>query len=538
MNTREQLQITETLAALQARGDHFTRQLLQEKQRVSQLEASLKDLTKDISQVRCENKTKAIGLLNKHATTTKDAYQRVDGLDPTRLAEINQKKLVSNLEGRLNKALVRQSSIESDNNVIKEKIDKLRRKVANDSINRKEIEKRLKQIQDGVDNIMKRAASVSEQRDKIISLHNQLVKENLDERQIFNEKYVKLSKYIDEQNQLLESSIEQITSDVDNKLQGAETMQAIHINADKFDNLSPADEMKAIDAKLSELERQVDTSKESLKLVEEKNTSYKESFKRLHQVSGLESTDDIIKAFVHHEDESFSMFNYFQTVNQGCDKLLEERMKLEREIASYDQEQNKKENERKMVVDGYDKRLAEVQEEKARLQEANRERKMTVLKIANNVQGLLIKLKCSLLENDTPEDLATRIPRASPERKITMFAGKLISEQNILHHMEVIEMRAIQIIAEYARTLDDKTTRMQRRPSVLLVSPYELNSYTVYVALFFCASRVMFTSRQSRLIYLLLLHTHILPKIVTRQATRRILTMKEVEMEGRYQCMT
>jgi DNA repair exonuclease SbcCD ATPase subunit len=497
MNTREQMQITETLAALQARGDHFTRQLLQEKQRVSQLEAALNDLTEEISEVRCENKIKAIGLLNKHATTTKNAYQRVDGLDPTRLAEINQKKLVSNLEGRLNKALVRQSSIEGGNSAIKDKIDKLRRKVANDSINRKVMEKRLKQIQDGVDNIMKRAASVSEQRDKIISLHNQLEKENLDEREKFNEKYMELSKYIDEQNQVLESSINQVTSDVDNKLQCVERRQTIRSNADKVDNLNPVDEMKAIDAKLLDLERQVGTRKESLELVEEKNAKYKESFERLHQVSGLECTDDIIKAFVYHEDESFSMFNYIQTVNQGCDNLFEERMKLEREISSYDQEQNRKENDRKLVVDGYTKRLAEVREEKERLQEANRERKLTVSEIANNVHRLHVKLKCSHLENDAP---VARIPRASSERKITMFAGELISGQKILHHMQLIERRAIQIIAEYARTPDDKTKRIQGRPSELPVSLYESNSYMFSFHGSFDILHFIFNSRPSRLI--------------------------------------
>ena len=147
MNARAQAQMTDSLAALQARGDHFTRQLLQEKQRVSRYEAQLKELNEEISTVRERNKRKAIDLLNKHTSTTKkSAYQRVDGKDPTRLAEINQKKLVDNLESRLDKALARQSVIDSENSVIKAKIDKLRRKVDNDSVNRKNVEKQLKAL--------------------------------------------------------------------------------------------------------------------------------------------------------------------------------------------------------------------------------------------------------------------------------------------------------------------------------------------------------------------------------------------------------
>lgn len=37
-------------------------------------------------------------------TTPNPAYQRADGVDPTGLADQNQKKLASNLEMRLNKA--------------------------------------------------------------------------------------------------------------------------------------------------------------------------------------------------------------------------------------------------------------------------------------------------------------------------------------------------------------------------------------------------------------------------------------------------
>ena len=118
-NFREQLHVTESLSALQERGDRFTRQLLQEKQRVARLEASLKEVTNAIQETRCQNKKQAIKLLNKHTTTAKDAYQRVDGINPTRLAEANQKKLLSNLECRLEKALVRQSGIDTENNKMK-----------------------------------------------------------------------------------------------------------------------------------------------------------------------------------------------------------------------------------------------------------------------------------------------------------------------------------------------------------------------------------------------------------------------------------
>ena len=66
MIARDHLQVTETLAALQSRGDHYTRQLLQEKQRVAQYHTQLKEIQNEISRVREENKQKAVDLLNKY----------------------------------------------------------------------------------------------------------------------------------------------------------------------------------------------------------------------------------------------------------------------------------------------------------------------------------------------------------------------------------------------------------------------------------------------------------------------------------------
>ncbi len=474
MNAREQLQITDNLAALQARGDQFTRQFLQEKQRVSQYEAQLREYSEQITKVREQNKKKAIELLNKHTTTTKGAYQRVDGKDPTRLAEINQKKLVDNLESRLDKSLVRQNSIETENNVIKGKIDKLRRKVKNDSTNRKNIEKQLKQIKDDVSEIMKRAADVSEQRDKIVDLQNQLIKENMEERGKFNEEYMRLSAYIAEQNELLENSIAKVASDVAVKLEKADVMQPAQDESGES-HLSPIEEMKALDAKLEGLEKQQKGYIETLEKAEEKDRLYEESFKKLRQVSGLTSTADIIKAFVDNEEESFSLFNYIQTINQECDRFLDERVKLENEMDEYKREQGEKEKKRKAIFDEYNNRLAGVREEKDRLHEANRDRKMTVLSIAKTVQGLYIRLKCRLLEKDLPgEEMSVNRSR---ERKLSMFAGEQISEQNILNHMTLIEKRAIQLIAAYANTLDESSSsNMKRHRSTLLVSMTEFLS--------------------------------------------------------------
>ena len=470
------MHMTDTLTALQARGDKFTRQLLQERQRVSQLEAQLKDVNKQVSSIREENKKKAVNLLNMHTTTTNSAYQRVDGLDPTRLAEINQKKLVSNLEGRLNKALVRQSSIQTKNNEIKAKIDKLRRKVHNDSVNRKEVEKRLRQIQDDVDDFMKRAAISSEQRDKIIEQRNQLIRENLEEREKFNQEYSKLSSYINEQNQLLEHSISMVASDVVAKVN--------KLDEDSEEDSNPAEEIRALDEKIAELNRQYEANKQIVKQTEEKNKTYEEAFRKLQEVTGLASTESIIKAFVQNEEESFSLFNYIQTVNQECDNILEEYGKLNLEVERHVKDQNELLSRKRNAADNYNEKLNIIQTEKQRLKDASRQGKLIVLQISKNVQSLFIKLRClDMIGNSKVNNSskAKNLMQVEDDRRLTMFTGEQISERNILDHMEQIERRAIQIIAEYAKSLAGGNRRGRRRPSVLLVSEihdnYQLNFF-------------------------------------------------------------
>ena len=472
MNVREHIQMTDTLGALQSRGDKFTRQLLQEKQRIAQLQAQLKEVNDEVSLVRSLNKKRAIELLNIHSSTTNNAYQRADGTNPTRLAQINQEKLVNNLEGRLNKAFVRRSTIHSENNLIKTKVDKLRQKVHNDSINRKHMEKKLKSIQNEVEEIMKTAATISEQREKVIEKSNHLIRENMEERDKFNEEYSKLANYISEQNRLLETSISMVASNIENNLKKVETDEAENI---KEESKNPREEIRSLDERIEELNNQCEASKRILKQTEEKNKSYHEAFQELQEVSGLSSTNDIINAFVKNEDESFSLFNYIQTMDQESDRLNEENMALKKEIETYTKDQRKQEHHRLCIVDDYKRRLHEAKEERQKLTDANKEGKNTVLQIAKNVQLLYIRLRCRELESrnednklDTAKFKESSSSRIQADRKLTMISGEQISEHNILHHMEVIERRAMQIIAEYARTLAGNR-RVQRRPSILLV---------------------------------------------------------------------
>ena len=203
-----------TVDELQARGDLFTRQLVKEKQRTGALTTQLNEVNSKIASLREANKQKAIQLLNKYTTTPNDANQRIDGCNPTLLAETSQAKAKTKLEKQLGKSLLRRNQIENDNNAIKSKIDQLRRKVHNDVKNKDNLEKELHEIQNNVDEIMKRSAAVATERERLHERRNQNIERDDEKQAAFEKEYRELSIYIADQAKKLEQSISKAATTV------------------------------------------------------------------------------------------------------------------------------------------------------------------------------------------------------------------------------------------------------------------------------------------------------------------------------------
>ena len=506
----------ETLASLQARGDLYTRQLVNERQRITQLQSKLAEVNQNIASTRESNKAKAIQLLNlankSKSSTNRDAYTRADGLNPTKTAIENQRKMIKSLEGRLNLALTRRNSIQTENNVIKEKINMLWRKICNDNVNRDCIEKELRAIQERMGEIMSRAAVASEQTDKVEEQQNQLVKEHMEGEEAFREEYERLNAYVVEQARLLGESISTVANDVvaasgSGTSSGAKEARRGSVatsagaaaaataiaetDGDTQNGVAYLYEIRFLKDKVRMLDSDLDATRQHLAITNESIRRNEEHLRRLREISGLEAIDDIIEAFVKHEDEAFSLFCYIQALNQEIDETLEENARIEHELEA----SMRQENQRAAVVSKYKDALKEAEEERRQMNAIAREGRQTVQKIAANVQGLYFKLRCRQLEaavdggathgssggeggngsscNKTtaPHNTQRRPQLSFVDRKLTIATGKEISERNILHHMELIEKRTCEIIASYAKRLASSSkTKAQRRPSVIMVS--------------------------------------------------------------------
>ncbi|KAL7455193.1 hypothetical protein ACHAWC_006738 [Mediolabrus comicus] len=461
--------VRSSIDKLQARGDHFTRQLIKEKKRTNELQVKLKEVNEQIQTTREANKQKAICLLNKYSTTPNDAYHRVDGVNPTSLAESNQKKIIKTLESRLGKALVRRNQLENENALIKDKIDKHRRKIANDINNRERMEKELIQIKDDMDEIMERAAVAADERGKLLVKRDQILQENEEKQLIFEKEYGELSHYIVMQAKALEDSIAKATDNVASKLSLVADKSLSKSNA-AAGSLNSSKEIKHLQGKLDRLENEHALTAESLKEHQRKINTFEKRFKELQDVSGLEDVDDIISTFVKNEDECFSMFNYIQAVNQDYDKAVKQASKLKKEIAKLRNEQIEKEKARSETVQLYQENLQEVRDEREKLYRTAIQARRTAETIARRVTALYFKLKCHELDqNDIHSSSSKSLPPAHLrlDRKLTMISGEEVSEKDIINLMEAIERRAIQIINIYLKKESSTTRRARRQNSML-----------------------------------------------------------------------
>jgi len=492
MNSREKIQMKNRIEQIQARGDLFARQLMNEKQRIVQLQSKLSDFNRKIGDVRENNKKKAVALLNMHTTTTNDAYQRADGLDPTRLADVNQKKLLKTLESRLNKALVRKNEIENENNDIKSGIDKLRMKVCCDNTSRLANEKQLQNVQQKMDEIMEKAAGASEQRDKSVDQQNFLCNENAEEQQKFDKEYEELGVLLAARAAVMEESIAGTSNEMALKSHNETNCDAGCIDANSKNKIVGSEDDK-LEEEISALEEENREHTQNLHRMEEKIQQYGKDFKRLQEISGLISTEEVISAFVKNEEETYSIFNFIQNLNEDTDLTLERYSSLKEEMEVYMSDQMGKENQRAKIVSKHKDILNHAQEEREKISYNTKEGKATVEEIAKKVESLFTKLKCNEMTEshscssrdktnndvvgarDGDVEVIIDVGVAQLSKHIEYQSGSCSSplpsnqscEQDLLVSMEQIEKRAMQIISQYAKKLT-ANKKHQRRPSMLM----------------------------------------------------------------------
>ena len=307
-----------------------------------------------------------------------------------------------------------------------------------------------------MDEIMDIAALAAEQRETATEQKNQLISDNIDEVEAFAGEYNMLAAYIDEQNVMLEESISKAAKAVkfDDAVDDDDVNQRGKLTVEKE---------KEIQNEMAEIDQQMDDGRRTMRNVDQRIINYQQNFEDLRRASNLKSTDDIVDTFMKNEEETFSLFNFIQTLNQETDLTLEQHARLEEEILAYANDQKAQESNRLATVENYNKQVEEAKEERRKMTILAMDEQKTVEKIAKKVQTLFYKIQCDqLLESGAKGGKGGAV---SSESRMAVLSGQGVSESNILHFMGLIEERAVQVIGEYVRKLS--MSREGRRPSVM-----------------------------------------------------------------------
>ena len=198
---------TDTLGVLQEKGDRFTKLSLVEKKRCSDLEDAIHYITKETDKFRDMAKKVAIEVMNIHVLTPNPAYQRADGVNVGKEAEVATKKTMLILEGKLNKLLQRQSQIQKQNKDTKQLINHYRtlRLQTDNSHNR--FDATLQEAKDKIETIMGESTKVVEEREINVEKKDHLERVNIEEQKAFVEEYEKMGRYVIDQNLALEDAM-------------------------------------------------------------------------------------------------------------------------------------------------------------------------------------------------------------------------------------------------------------------------------------------------------------------------------------------
>ena len=436
---------SEVLATLQEKGDYFMRLTIIEKKRLGDLEEALAHIRKETNKYRSQAKTTAIAIMNLNIMTPNPAYQRADGCDIQKQANLVTNKMLHILEAKLNKLLQRHSDEQEKNRKKKTEIDHSRRLRLQTDTAHKHYETELAITKEKVEILLQECTQVMESRENIIELKDTLEKQNAEEQRKFEEEYEEMGYYIKDQNNKLETTLlKERNSDIIDDFE----FQCGDLSVEEEDEMA---------GRVGQLTNFVASEQTSLSNIQQTIYNYEKMFAELRRITQTENLDEIISTYSAQEEEMFSLYNYIQTQNTEIELALETKHRIEEEISLYDDTQAQQEMHRQAILDGLANKLQSSLEATAICEAENAANHDCVHQVAKKVQSLFFKLQCDQMESSKGSGGSNKGSKnngsmSRNESKIAILTGQGVTESNVLDYMGAVEQRAVDIIAEYIKS--------------------------------------------------------------------------------------
>jgi len=328
-------------------------------------------------------------------------------------------KQIRVLENRLDKSLQTFNQAISDNKVLREQIDLLRReRLVFDDIYRK-LENELQQKKKEMANIIEQANAAYEARDsaqaQMAALKQQADKEHAE----FEKEWRELGRLIENDKRMKEFMRTKV------KEAGSKDAQPKELTSKKSMTLtkSPSETRKSLAAGSTGNPDKV--------------TSLEEAFSRIQAATGICDIDELVLTFLNGEDQNFGLFKYNNLLRTDIEKLDLNISELKEEFVSLSGTSNRKEDtERLKVLEGLEEKWTDIERKADSFDIKYQEAQQTLTHIRDQIHSIFVKLGCS------PEDLPAG-------------CGSGISESSMMHFLAIIEGRGNALMKVYEQLQGD-----------------------------------------------------------------------------------
>jgi len=463
MSTGE-VDTSEVLSVLQAKGDHFAKLSVVEKKRLNDLEDAIEHIITETQKYRDKAKKSAIEVMNLHILTPNPAFQRADGVSVGKDAAQVTRKVLNILEVKENKLKQTRSEVEIANAKLRSEIDHMRRLRIQTDLSHAKFDHQMAITKEKIEVILGSATETIEQREALLELKDSLERTNAEEQKKFEEEYEEMGKYIKEQNTALEDALlkdrKEEGKEKDSK-EAAEGGQAGLISSEDEDEMA---------GRVGVLTRFAESEQDSLKTIQQTIAHYESLFEQLRSMTGTESLKDVISTYSSIEDEMFSLYNYCQALSSEIEMVETNTVLVKNEMEKYKTQQEEQDAERGAMKKELENKLKASEDLIVQMNLGNSKNSEQIDQIAKKVQNLFFKLQCEQEgEKRTQNAKGSKGPTMSqPGSNMILLqsnTGAGATESNVLDYMAIIERRAVDIISEYLRFKSFFDSALPRSPT-------------------------------------------------------------------------
>lgn len=464
---QEEVEMNKLIEKLQQTGNVLKRKYEAEKQRMKELHALQRQVEAKVSEQADYKQTKG-------------------GLDACTMQDLKAQKKLNFLEIRVNDLKRKISLLNISNNKKKNEINKCRQNLVLCDTVHKSLSVEFEEDKEKMALLMDESNEIYNEQQDAKMKTNELIALDISEGTEHRAEMDRLGALLEKEAAAREF-IEKAT-----KKQKAQKVDD-HIEVSKT-----ADEENALRNKLKSLKQNLKDTKEHIKNVDKRLITAEAAFSKLRQISGLETTREIVDLFIMNEDENYSLFNFIQQTKEEVDAEEEMLNTIIKNQERFQREQNKLSDHEFKVVNDLKTRRAHVEDSVDKVMRKLAISRLNLGRICSGVSQMFAHLGCDIEGGDgggeearavsapttpgTPGQPPMTPGPTSPTAKsssgpsLALMAGEGVQENTVMTYLGIIEQRANELIQEYVRKNSLAKTQVRAGVNVRVSNPFGPNS--------------------------------------------------------------